>query len=61
MLCVYLSVTLSRFVFASDTQSHVLDYAALVQQEKSVYYVCLGTDERASHVIRDDLTSGWSK
>lgn len=31
---------------------HVSDYyAALVRSEKSVYCVCLGTDERASHMM----------
>lgn len=48
-------------LFASETRSHALDYAALVQREKSVYYVCLSTHEIASHMIRDDLTSGWLK
>lgn len=33
----------------------------LLQERKSVYYVCLSMDERARHMIRDDLTSGWLK
>lgn len=31
----------------------------LLCEEKSVYRVCLGTEEQASHMIRDDVTGGW--
>lgn len=60
MPSVYPTVTLFR-AFASETWTHVLDCAALVQRENTVYYVCLGTDERAGHMMRDDLISGWLK